>query len=114
MSLFIGTIGMPGVGKGTILGNFLEGRESRYRIVAVSDLLKKQIANNTELGQKAKSYMDAGQLVPDDLIIDMVINELNASEKTVFLDGFSPNSSSSSGNAESRNYSCNGCGIPRG
>ena len=88
MAQFVGTIGMPGVGKGTILGNFMKGRENRYGIVAVSDLLKKQIANNTELGQKAKSYMDAGQLVPDDLIIDMVINELNASEKPVFLDGF--------------------------
>ena len=88
MAIFIGIDGMPGVGKGTQLNYFLAGREDRYGVVAVSGLLKQQIANNTELGQKAKSYMDAGQLVPDDLIISMVISELATSEKIVFLDGF--------------------------
>jgi len=88
VALFIGTLGMPGVGKGTLLDYFLKGKEDRFCVVAVSGLLKKEIANNTDLGQKAKSYMDAGQLVPDELIISMVINELTSSEKTVFLDGF--------------------------
>lgn len=81
--------GKPGAGKGTRLDEFLEGRENQFDTVAVSGLLKKEIADGTELGRKAKSYMDSGQLVPDELIITMVLNRLNASKSpVVFLDGF--------------------------
>lgn len=81
--------GKPGVGKGTRLDEFLEGRESQFDSVAASGLLKKEIADGTELGRQAQSYMDAGGLVPDELIITMVINRLEASTKpVVFLDGF--------------------------
>lgn len=88
MKSVIVLFGKPGAGKGTRLDEFLEGRESQFDTVAVSGLLKKEIADGTELGRKAKSYMDAGQLVPDELIITMVLNRLETSEKPVFLDGF--------------------------
>lgn len=81
--------GKPGAGKGTRLDEFLEGRENQFDAVAASGLLKKEIADGTELGRKANSYMDAGLLVPDELIITMVLNRLEASTKpVVFLDGF--------------------------
>lgn len=80
--------GKPGAGKGTRLDEFLEGRESEFDSVGVSGLLKKEVAEGTELGLKAKSYMDAGGLVPDELIITMVLNRLETSKKPVFLDGF--------------------------
>ena len=81
--------GKPGAGKGTRLDEFLDGRENQFDAVAVSGLLKKEIADGTELGRKAKSYMDSGLLVPDELIITMVLNRLNASKSpVVFLDGF--------------------------
>jgi len=80
--------GKPGAGKGTRLDEFLEGRESEFDSVGVSGLLKKEVAEGTELGLKAKSYMDAGGLVPDELIITMVLNRLKTSKKPVFLDGF--------------------------
>ena len=81
--------GKPGVGKGTRLDEFLAGRENQFDAVAASVLLKKEVADGTELGLRAKSYMDAGGLVPDELIITMVLNRLEASTKpVVFLDGF--------------------------
>ena len=80
--------GKPGAGKGTRLSEFLKGKEDQFEALGTSALLKKEIAAGTELGQKAKSYMDAGQLVPDELIIEMVLEKLSATTKTVFLDGF--------------------------
>ena len=80
--------GKPGAGKGTRLDEFLEGRENQFDSVGVSGLLKKEIADGTKLGQKAKSYMDSGSLVPDELIITMVLNRLENAKKPVFLDGF--------------------------
>lgn len=48
------------------------------------------IKNNTELGQKAKGYMDAGQLVPDELVVDLVVDRIKAKDcmKGFILDGF--------------------------
>lgn len=88
MESVIVLFGKPGAGKGTRLSEFLEGRENQFDTLGVSSLLKKEIADGTELGRKAKAYMDAGQLVPDELIITMVLEKLAAAEKPVFLDGF--------------------------
>jgi len=86
-SVFV-LFGKPGAGKGTRLSEFLKGREDQFESLGVSALLKKELAAGTELGKKAKSYMDAGQLVPDELIIKMVLEKLSASTKAIFLDGF--------------------------
>lgn len=88
MKSVIVLFGKPGAGKGTRLSEFLKGRENQFGSLGVSALLKKEIATGTELGKKAKSYMDAGLLVPDELIIAMVLENLSSINNPVFLDGF--------------------------
>jgi adenylate kinase len=63
-------LGGPGAGKGT-QANLVKGR---YRIPQIStgDMLRAALKEGTELGLKAKDYMDAGKLVPDDVIIGLV------------------------------------------
>lgn len=84
----IALLGPPGSGKGT-QGIVL--RET-FGIPHVSsgDLLRAAVRNGTELGRKAKSYMDAGELVPDDLVLAMMRERLIADDcKNGFLlDGF--------------------------
>ena len=63
-------LGGPGAGKGT-QANLVK---DRYRIPQIStgDMLRAALKEGTELGLKAKAYMDAGKLVPDDVIIGLV------------------------------------------
>ena len=77
-------LGAPGAGKGT-QGALLEERLGMGRI-ATGDLLRDAVRRGTPLGQKAKSYMDAGELVPDAVILGLV-GEAAASGNNVF-DGF--------------------------
>ena len=67
-------LGSPGAGKGTQA----QWIAKKYGIVHIStgDILRVNIKNETELGKKAKIYMDQGLLVPDDLICDLVINRI--------------------------------------
>src|SRR6201989_3521319 len=67
-------LGAPGVGKGTQAKALM----AAYGIPQIStgDLLRANIANGTELGKAAKSLMDQGQLVPDDLVNQMVADRL--------------------------------------
>ena len=81
-------LGPPGAGKGTQAAKL-----STYLGVpriSTGDILRRNVADNTDLGKKAKAYMDAGQLVPDDLVIAMTERRLKeADAKTGFiLDGF--------------------------
>lgn len=64
-------LGAPGAGKGTQAKKLSE----KYGIphISTGDIFRANIKNNTELGQKAKGYMDAGQLVPDELVVDLVV-----------------------------------------
>lgn len=64
----------PGAGKGT-QGARLAARHGVPHL-ATGDLLRDHVARGTDLGQQASSYMDAGQLVPDDLVIDMVLRKI--------------------------------------
>lgn len=80
-------IGAPGSGKGT------QSRElmSEYGFLQLStgDLLRNAIKAKSDLGVKAQGFMDAGKLVPDDLIIDLVDGYLSTNKgKSVILDGF--------------------------
>ena len=81
-------LGAPGAGKGTQAKMLSE----RYGIphISTGDIFRMNIKNNTELGQKAKGYMDAGQLVPDELVVDLVVDRIKAQDcmKGFILDGF--------------------------
>ncbi|CUS98416.1 adenylate kinase [Candidatus Chrysopegis kryptomonas] len=80
--------GPPGVGKGTQAQILSE----KFNIphISTGDMLREAVKNQTELGLKAKSYMDKGELVPDDVMIG-IIKEVLSSEKCkdgFILDGF--------------------------
>lgn len=81
-------LGPPGAGKGTQAKILIE----RYGIPQIStgDMLREHRAKGTELGKKAQEYMDKGQLVPDEIILDMVKERLSQKdcEKGFILDGF--------------------------
>ena len=81
-------LGPPGAGKGTQADLLIEG----YSICHVStgDILRKSVREGTELGKKAKSFMDKGELVPDEVVIGIVRERLNENDcKSGFLlDGF--------------------------
>lgn len=80
--------GPPGSGKGTQATNLIE----KYKLVHLStgDLLRSEIANKTPLGVEAKKIMDAGQLVPDEVVIGIIDNclEKNAGANGFLFDGF--------------------------
>ena len=81
-------LGAPGAGKGTQAKMLSE----RYGIphISTGDIFRANIKNNTELGKKAKSYMDAGALVPDELVVDLVVDRIKNADcmKGFILDGF--------------------------
>lgn len=81
-------LGAPGAGKGT-QAKQLVGSQSVLHI-STGDMLREHVGQDTELGRKAKSYMDSGQLVPDDLIIAMVQDRLDRpdADQSWILDGF--------------------------
>ena len=67
-------LGAPGAGKGTQAEMIAE----KYGIphISTGDIFRANIKNGTELGKKAKAYMDAGNLVPDELTVDLVIDRV--------------------------------------
>ena len=81
-------LGAPGAGKGTIAAQMKE----RYNLPHISsgDIFRENIKNRTKLGLLAKDYIDKGNLVPDDITIDMMVETLNSDKcKDGFiLDGF--------------------------
>lgn len=81
-------LGAPGAGKGTQA----EAITRHFGIpkIATGDMLRKAIADKTELGQLAKSYMDKGELVPDSVVIGLVKERLkeNDCKKGYLFDGF--------------------------
>lgn len=81
-------LGAPGAGKGTQAKKLVENHS--YLHLSTGDLLRAAVRNQTPLGLKAKAFMDAGDLVPDNLIINMVkerIQEDDAKNGVIF-DGF--------------------------
>ena len=84
-------LGGPGAGKGTQAQKLVE--EFGFAHISTGDLLRAAIKEGSKLGKKAKGYMDAGQLVPDDLVIDLVKERLEADDAQggFILDGFPRN-----------------------
>ena len=79
--------GPPGAGKGT-QASLLAGKYGAAHI-STGDALRGAVANQTKIGLKAKSYMDAGELVPDDVVIAIAKERLAATGEAGFiLDGF--------------------------
>jgi len=81
-------LGPPGAGKGTQAERLVEDFGLPY--IATGNLLRQAVRDETELGLKAKEYMDRGDLVPDDLIIAMILEFLESQDTTngFILDGF--------------------------
>ena len=81
-------LGAPGAGKGT-QAKMLAGK---YNIphISTGDIFRSNIKNGTELGKKAKEYMDQGMLVPDELTVDLVIDRVQNEDckNGYILDGF--------------------------
>ena len=80
--------GPPGSGKGTQSENIIAANGLQH--LSTGNLLRSEITNATTLGLQAKSFMDAGQLVPDEVVIGMVDNFMNAhpAAKGFLFDGF--------------------------
>ena len=81
-------LGAPGAGKGTQAKKIAE----KYSIphISTGDIFRANIKNGTELGNKAKTYMDQGLLVPDELVVDLVVDRVGQDDAKngYVLDGF--------------------------
>ena len=86
-------LGPPGSGKGTQAEMLAE--KLNFQHISVGDLLRENISNNTKLGKLANTYVDSGELVPDDLIIELVNSSIQSLQNNkdsqfsgMILDGF--------------------------
>jgi adenylate kinase len=80
-------VGPPGAGKGTQAGRIVDRFGGVH--IATGDILRSNAERGTELGRAASGYMDRGDLVPDDVIVDMVLERLGEEDCGGFvLDGF--------------------------
>lgn len=81
-------LGAPGAGKGTQAKKIA----AKYSIphISTGDIFRANIKNGTELGKKAKTYMDQGCLVPDELVVDLVVDRIHQDDcqNGYVLDGF--------------------------
>ncbi len=89
--MYIIFLGAPGAGKGTQAANV--ARELNLVHIASGDLFRQALEQRTELGIQAKSYMEKGMLVPDEITTSMVLERISAPEcePGVILDGFPRN-----------------------
>ncbi|MBT3498969.1 MAG: adenylate kinase [Gemmatimonadales bacterium] len=97
MSMVVILLGPPGVGKGTQAVRLADSIGGEH--VSTGDLLRAARREGTELGQKAQEFMDAGELVPDALILDLVREHLKgvAPEASILFDGFPRTSAQADG-----------------
>ena len=81
-------LGPPGAGKGTQAARLVERLEIPQ--ISTGDILRQYVQGGTTLGIKARSYMDRGEYVPDDIVVEMVMDRLAEpdAEKGFILDGF--------------------------
>lgn len=101
-------LGAPGAGKGTQAKKLID----KYCIPQIStgDILRKAVADGTQLGKEAKSYMDKGELVPDSVVIGLVKERIGQDDcrKGFILDGFPRNTAQ----AETLDRVLDGIGMP--
>jgi Adenylate kinase (EC 2.7.4.3) len=81
-------LGPPGAGKGTQAERLAE--DLKIKKISTGDILREAVAKGTELGQRAKSYMERGELVPDEIILGIIEEAIN-DEDGFILDGFPRN-----------------------
>lgn len=81
-------LGPPGAGKGTQAERLAE--DLKIKKISTGDILREAVAKGTELGQRAKSYMERGELVPDEIILGIIEEAIN-DEEGFILDGFPRN-----------------------
>ena len=88
MAIFIVMMGPPGAGKGTQAEIISEKLSIPH--ISSGDLFRENLKNDTELGKKARAFMDSGKLVPDDITISMVAERLSRQDckNGALLDGF--------------------------
>ena len=88
MATYIVLLGPPGVGKGTQAKILSEATKLAH--ISSGDLFRENLKNQTELGKLAKSFMDKGELVPDDVTISMIRERISRPdcEAGAILDGF--------------------------
>jgi adenylate kinase len=81
-------LGPPGAGKGTQAEKLNADFDLPY--IATGDILREAVKSGTDLGKKAKEYMDQGELVPDDIIIAVILEKVSGEEAAdgFLLDGF--------------------------
>ncbi len=81
-------LGAPGAGKGTQAKRIAE----KYNVphISTGDIFRENIKNGTELGNKAKAYMEAGDLVPDELVLELIMDRFEKEDcaNGYVLDGF--------------------------
>jgi adenylate kinase len=88
LSIVIILLGPPGSGKGTQAIEISKHKNVPH--ISTGDLFRENIGNNTELGKEAKSFMDQGRLVPDDLVLNMLFDRVSRPDckNGYVLDGF--------------------------
>ena len=84
-------LGPPGAGKGTLSSKIIENKNAVQ--ISTGDIFRYNISNETELGLKAKAYMDKGELVPDELTIDLLWDKFDnlpedQKDSIILFDGF--------------------------
>jgi adenylate kinase len=89
--LYVILLGLPGAGKGTQAARLT--KETGLAHITTGELFRENVARGTELGKKAKPYMDQGLLVPDEVTIGMLLDRISQPdcERGVILDGFPRN-----------------------
>ena len=107
-------LGAPGAGKGTVAQELVA--EFGVAHISTGDLLRAAVKGGTELGIQAKKYMDAGELVPDQLVIDLVKERLAAddAQQGFILDGFPRNTAQAvtlDSDRLSSRRTCRACGY---
>lgn len=89
--MFIVLLGPPGAGKGTQAQRLAAATKLLH--VSTGDMFRENVRNETELGKLAKRYMDAGELVPDEITIDMLLERISRDDAKAgaMFDGFPRN-----------------------
>ncbi|MFH1479206.1 MAG: adenylate kinase [Candidatus Omnitrophota bacterium] len=81
-------LGPPGAGKGTQA--VVMSERLKYLHLSTGDILRENVKNNTPIGKKAKGFMEKGELVPDDIVIEMMLDKISSGDISngFILDGF--------------------------